>query len=325
MRLECDHPSAAVIGSGVGASVAALLLARTGFAVTLLGQSDRTHRRATDVVLLDPASVSLLAELGVSSVGVGAHRRPELVAVLAARLADEPLITVVDAEVLEANRHGDVWFACDDVVHHVAVDLVVGADGSGSVVRAGGEFGARVRRSQRFFVHAVVEDVAETPGAEHSTAIGQIGWYPLADGSTWFYADVTSDESAAAVLAGDAAGLLRIWRAAAPAAASVVDAFDDRTSISLIEATSVAVRRRHDGRMALIGAAARNDGPPAGRGANRSIADAVALTSALADSDDVGEALARYDVATQPAHRPPATSWLTHRRLRGSRRHSIST
>ena len=318
MRFEGDHPTAAVVGSGVGANVAALLLARIGFRVTLLAHADRTYRRSTDVVVLDPASVALLAELGAPSFGTGAHRRQAVVTALTALLVDEPLITAVDAEVLEVNRHGEVWFACGDVVHHQAVDLVVGADGSGSVVRAGGDFGARVRRSRRFFVHAVVHDGPRAAGHEQSTAIGQIGWFPLTDGSTWFYADVTSDQSAAAVLAGDAAELLRIWRIAAPAAAPVLDAFDDRTSVSLIEATSVAVRHRHDGRLALIGAAARNAGLPTGRGANRAIADAVALASALGDADAVPEALAQYDLATQDTHRPRTTGWLAHRRGRAA-------
>src|SRR5215213_7228683 len=221
-ELDPQHRTAVIAGAGPGGSVAALLLARQGFAVTVLERAAAPSRGAGAGLLLQPNGLAVLYGLGfrdrlqakaerisqatvrdgqgrpivsvdLPDFGEGldhalAMHRGHLMQVLHDALEDEPAITLItSAEVLAASPDGDVWYSCgDEDVRHVVADLVVGADGIRSVVREGGDFGDRTRHTARFYVRGLTNAHPDGPHGEFWTSVGLFGWAPLGDGSSYF-------------------------------------------------------------------------------------------------------------------------------------------
>jgi 2-polyprenyl-6-methoxyphenol hydroxylase-like FAD-dependent oxidoreductase len=337
MARNLEQLTVVVAGAGPGGSVAALMLARAGAQVTLLERSADRHAAGAGL-LLQPNGLAVLHALGlgdqleavghkltsatvrdgfgrnivsvdVPDFGAGldhalAVHRAHLADVLDEALAAEPSIEIArGAEVLLASPDGDVWYARHHEVHHVRADLVVGADGIRSAVRAGGDFGDRMRRTARFYVRGIANSAPDVPHGEFWTAIGLFGCAPLGDGTTYFYADVTAPASAAAVAGGDTNGLIEIWRRAVPAASALLDDIDPTTPLVLTETGTVECDRFSDGRLVLVGDAAHAMAPTLGQGANSAFLDAAVLCAELAGDGDVPAALARYDAVRRPAVR----------------------
>jgi 2-polyprenyl-6-methoxyphenol hydroxylase-like FAD-dependent oxidoreductase len=219
-----------VAGGGIGGLTAALLLARAGAAVTLVERSADPAEVGAGL-LLHPNGLAVLQGLGlgeqVISAGVntnGGSVRDEtgkvinqiaspdygpgldrLVAVRRSAL-NSVLLTAVRAEKGIDCTFGTrvVGAAADGAVtvemaaptgrsRMLTADLVVGADGVGSVVRATGHFDAGLRRTGHRYLRVIVDDDRGTDiGGEYWTTLGLFGGARIDEHHLYFYADVTA-------------------------------------------------------------------------------------------------------------------------------------
>jgi 2-polyprenyl-6-methoxyphenol hydroxylase-like FAD-dependent oxidoreductase len=133
------------------------------------------------------ASGATLARIRVPDFGGGldhvlAIRRSRLhdLLLVAVRTAHPAVTLRLGAEVTGAGGDGTVSFQAGGVAGTVAGDLVVGADGVGSVVRQGGDFGARTRAGATYLRGLVDGDDLGLEG-EWWTPLGLFGGAPMGD------------------------------------------------------------------------------------------------------------------------------------------------
>ena len=287
--MTLDGRDITVVGGGIGGSAVALLLARAGAAVTLLERGPATAEVGAGL-LLQPNGLAVLADLGLADAlhraghpmesatvrsggrpvltirgSVLAVRRSVLRSVLLDAVAGEPRIDPrFDADVTAADQTGTIEMTWDGRPGTLAADLVVGADGVHSVVRAAGEFGAVVRPTGRRYVRGLAPrfDLA----GENWAPGGIFGGAPVDADTTYFYAssaDLVPPEIRCAI--------------------SHVD-----------DVLRVDCQRWHDGRMVLLGDAAHAMAPNLGQGANSALVDAAVLVDALTRYRQLYPALDHY-------------------------------
>ena len=320
----------AVVGAGIGGLAAALLLARAGASVTLL------ERRAEGAevgagLLLQPNGLAVLAGLGLDGplrraghpvrrmvVHAGgrtpimdvpcdalAVRRADLYRVLLDAVAAEPAVSCrFCAEVTAADSTGSVDLGWAGRSGTLTADLVIGADGVHSTIRAAGEFAASEPVPGRRYLRGLVPlvDGVDLAG-EHWTAAGLFGGAPVDRRTQYFYCSAGSPPVAEALRAGDLGQLRRAWAAALPLAGRVLDAVRELDDLLVTEVAVVHCERWHDGRTVLLGDAAHAMAPHAGQGANSALIDAAVLTAELADQPRLYPALERYSRRRLPAVR----------------------
>lgn len=195
-------------------------------------------------------------------------------------------------------------------------DLVVGADGIRSTVRAACfDDAARVRYAGIVAWRGVTEvhpsEYGETWGP------GQIfGTTPQGPGTTNWYAAVSTAPDVTESFA-DLRARYPGWHVPIPRILSEADA--DDVLCHPIHELSPHLSSFVSGNVALVGDAAHAMTPSLGQGACQALLDSVTLTEALAEEDDVPRALWRYDARRRrPAQRVVTTSrWMT--RLAGTR------
>jgi 2-polyprenyl-6-methoxyphenol hydroxylase-like FAD-dependent oxidoreductase len=326
-----------VAGGAVGGMAAALLPARAGASVTVLervaepaavgaglllqpnglavlaglgldGQLAAAGHRLGAAGTVRSASGATLARIRVPDFGGGldhvlAIRRSRLHdLLLAAVRAAHPAVTLrLGAEVTGAGGDGTVSFQAGGVAGTVTGDVVVGADGVGSVVRQGGDFGARTRPGSTYLRGLVAGDDLGLEG-EWWTPLGLFGGAPMGDGTTYFYGSATRPPVAVALAAGDLAGLRAAWAAALPLAGRVLERVQDPAELLVNQVVRVDCERWHDGRLVLVGDAAHAMAPTLGQGANSALVDAAVLAE-LAGGGPPEAALARYTARRRPAVR----------------------
>jgi 2-polyprenyl-6-methoxyphenol hydroxylase-like FAD-dependent oxidoreductase len=179
-----------IAGGGIGGMTAALLLGSAGASVTLLervaepaavgagillqpnglavlyalGLGEELQRaawRTPTAAIRDPTE-SWLLDLPLPDFGHGLDhalvlRRTHLYGVLLAAVRAHPAIAVqLGTQVTWASPAGVVRSRCQGVEATITADLVVGADGAASTVRAHGDFGAVVRATGARYVRALV-------------------------------------------------------------------------------------------------------------------------------------------------------------------------
>ncbi|MCB1002870.1 MAG: FAD-dependent monooxygenase, partial [Acidimicrobiales bacterium] len=177
--------------------------------------------------------------------------------------------------------------------------LVIGADGTSSQVRNPEGFGATVRHTGQRYLRGLVEapNACGVPAGEYWTAQGLFGLVPLADGSTYFYAD--GGDMAPRDLEPHA--IARRWASALPPVRPLLERITGDTTLLLNEVTEVICARYVDGRRVLIGDAAHAMAPTLGQGANSAFVDAAVLTHLLASGQSQLQALAGFDRRRRPA------------------------
>jgi 2-polyprenyl-6-methoxyphenol hydroxylase-like FAD-dependent oxidoreductase len=320
---------AIVIGGGIGGLASAVALARRGWTVELVErQPDLTAAGAA--LLLWPNALHALRALdlgaAVEAVGqtmrFGGGRTPSgrwLTTFDAGRVAERlgaPIVAVHRAdlhEILAAALPPTVTVHTGQTVTSVAhldADLIVGADGLGSVVRAACAPEVRFRDSGQVAWRAVV-DVPGSTLTRFGETFGR-GWRfggaPLgAHGVYWFVTApgplrTTSSAEQLAELRTALAG----WHAPIPEllAATPPERLLHHALVDLQPVAPMAF----DGRVALVGDAAHAMTPNLGQGACLALEDAVVLAATLEDGVPAG--LARYDALRRPrAARIVASSW----------------
>ena len=323
-----------VVGAGIGGMTAALLFARMGAAVVVLERSPDI-RAVGAGLLLQPNGLAVLSALGmdgplraaghavaaasvrgptgtpvstlrVPDFGDGldrmlAVRRSVLHEVLFGAVVQQPAVRVrLGREVTGATADGTVTLGSGEAV---TGDLVVGCDGVSSAVRASGDFGARVRSTGQVYLRGLVPRRGPGLEGEYWSPSGIFGGAPVDGETQYFYASATAPAVRAAIAAGDRFALRRVWGAAVPAAAPVLDAVRKFDDLLVNDVVRVDCATWHDGPRVLLGDAAHAMSPTAGQGANSALVDAAVLVAELSAARSPAEGLDRYTYRRRPAVR----------------------
>lgn len=332
--------TAVVVGAGVGGLAVSSALVRAGWEVTVVERADEVRaigsalalwanavraaeyvdKGAADILRGRPSLAGLaglrtpsgawLARMDVDALRelqtVDAPimvERPELHAFLARQIPDSAFqlgrtcTAVSQLEEKASVRAGGDSFGAD---------LVVGADGIGSVVRAAVDTSAQITSARYVSWRGIVPAsvAVDAPYGGETWGRGQrFGHIPLSDGGIYWYATLGTDRPRAAEL-GNQKQLL----------AELFEGWHDPIG-RLIAATPAERLLRNDvnmlwpqpktyvnGRVALLGDAAHAMTPDLGQGAAMALEDAVELAIAVADVDaaDVPAALSAYDALRRP-------------------------
>lgn len=325
-----------VVGAGVGGLTAALLLAGIGAQVTVLERFDEPCDIGAGI-LLHPNGLAVLTALGLAEALDGAGRASQattirdergsivaqlpphgggqpwdrIVALRSSRLqqilfaaADQPLIGIrLGAQVTAAHPDGSVELRWRDRISTISADLVVGADGVASTVRAGGTFGATTRETGARYIGGLVEGADPRRDGEYWTRLGLFSGVAVDDATTYVYAAATAPRIAAAVTARDLDGFRAAWSAELPVAAQLLSRLPDVERLLVKNVLRVNCGRMVDGRLLLLGDAAHAMAPMLGQSSNSAIVDAAVLAIELAARASVADALLRYSARRLPAVR----------------------
>jgi 2-polyprenyl-6-methoxyphenol hydroxylase-like FAD-dependent oxidoreductase len=179
-------------------------------------------------------------------------------------------------------------------------DLLVGADGLGSVVRRA--IADVPIRYAGYTAWRGVSSVPVEPGRlTESWGVGErFGLVDMGRGRTYWFATKNTPEGEPDEPGGRKAEILRRFSGWHEPIAAVVEAADEsailRNDVYYLE----PLPRWSDGRVVLIGDAAHATTPGVGQGAAQAIEDAVVLADRLARSDELETALAEYEAIRRP-------------------------
>jgi 2-polyprenyl-6-methoxyphenol hydroxylase-like FAD-dependent oxidoreductase len=213
---------------------------------------------------------------------------------------------VADGVVQDGVVEGGGVTACFADGRAVEGDLLIGADGLNSTVRALIDPAVAPPRyvGQRVF-YGYATDVAppSAPGRIDMVrgSASAFGYTVSPEGETSWFARVSGER----LVPGDIAGaalrdlLVPLLRRDATAAAGIVEATGDRLMVTNAHDLP-SVPRWHTDRMLIIGDAAHAASPATGQGASMALEDAVVLAKALRDNGTIGEALAVYERLRRP-------------------------
>jgi 2-polyprenyl-6-methoxyphenol hydroxylase-like FAD-dependent oxidoreductase len=332
MRL--DTYDVVVVGAGVGGTAAALALARAGASVTLLervaepravgagillqpnglavldglgvGAQIRTAGHPLATATLRSPTGSRLADLSPPDYGPGldhllAVRRSQLQEILLAAVHEQPSISLrLGADVTAAHADGAVDLMWRGRTSTIEADLVVAADGAGSMIRSTGAFAARTTSTGQRYLRGLVSSGSLELAGEYWTALGLFGGAPVDAGTTYVYADATAPPVATALATGDTDGLRRAWAAALPGAPGLAERLPPPEQLLLNDVVIVHCARWVDGRLVLLGDAAHAMAPTVGQGANSALVDAAVLMATIAQAPSLRAGLGAYVARRRP-------------------------
>jgi 2-polyprenyl-6-methoxyphenol hydroxylase-like FAD-dependent oxidoreductase len=184
----------------------------------------------------------------------------------------------------------------DAVTTNLPADLVVGADGVGSVVRETGGFDSRMSAGSTY-LRSIVPGWPDPLAQEYWTRLGSFGHAALRDDTTYFWAAADASPVADAVSGRDLASLMEQWRRVLPVAGDLLEKVPSFDDLLVNTVRRVDCRRWFSGHLVLLGDAAHAMAPNLGQGANSALVDAVALAEEVATAPSHTQALARYDQA----------------------------
>lgn len=334
---------AVIIGGGIGGVSAALALTQAGLDVTVYEAHPHLATDSGAFLTLASNGMAALGQLGAAGAAAGLGfplTELTLLDQAGAELATRPLpgsddpltryrclrwvelCAALQAEARHRNlriQHASrLESATEDPDGVTAIfadgstaraDLLIGADGLNSTVRAQVDADAGPRRyaGQRVFYGYSFD--ADPPGAPGRITMVRgertaFGYAVSPSGETYWFARVTADELPASRIAEPAPGAWRSWllkavrRDPAPVA-EIVAATPDR--IRVTNAYDLpTVRRWRTQRTLLIGDAAHAASPATGQGASMAIEDAVVLGKALRDTGRIDAAFELYERLRRP-------------------------
>src|SRR5262245_9614619 len=317
-----------VVGGGIGGLSAAIGLRAAGHEVVVLERAPRIDPVGAGITLFANA-MRALARLGVREAvaarGAAAGRSAiltsagrELVQVPHDLLEGTVALHRADLQAVLAEAAGEVRLGVEvtaveqdagAVIVRAASgaeergDLVVGADGLGSVVRR-----AIVEAPPRYAGYTAwrgVSPVAIEPGRlSESWGVGErFGLVDIGGGRTYWFATKNAPEDEADEPGGRRAEILRRFAGWHDPIATVAEAADGdgilRNDVYYLEPP----QRWSSGRIVLLGDAAHATTPGAGQGAAQAIEDAVVLADRVAQGGEPAAALADYESIRRPRAR----------------------
>ncbi|MBT2370050.1 FAD-dependent monooxygenase [Streptomyces sp. ISL-10] len=345
---------AVVVGSGIGGLTAAVALSRQGWHVTVLERAASLEpvgagiglapnsQRALDVIGLGDEIRELAAWQGAGGMRNPAGRwlartdaaaaaerfggplvllhRATLVDRLARRLPADAVRTGCPGELADRGVAGGRRARVTTPEGEIEADLVIGADGIHSALRAGLFPRHPGPAYSGFTAWRLVVPAPDAPFEPHETwGAGSLwGTQPLKDGRIYAYAAATAPAGAAT---GDQkAELLRRfghWHDPIPGVIAATDPAQVlRNDVHHIIEPLPAF---HRGRTVLIGDAAHAMAPTLGQGGNQAIEDAVVLAHHTSPCSDLGAGLAAYS-----AERLPRTMAVVRKSARVARLMSLT-
>lgn len=320
-------PKALVIGAGIGGLAAGIALRRAGLEVEIFERADAIHEAGAGISLWANA-IDALDSLGVgdairsasvpyAAAGLRSWRGPVLSSISTDELRRAftmPVIVLHRADLLAALRDafgtsrirfGRRCVRVEQAATGVSAeldegrsaggDLLIGADGLRSVVRASVHGEARPRYAGCTAWRSVVEFDAGRVHATETWGRGSVfGQVPISAGRVYWYATKNVPEGEPRS-ANERARLLELFRGWHAPIEALIEAADEATILrhDIYDRPPVATWGRD--RVTLLGDAAHPMTPYLGQGGCQALEDAVALGRSLRDQTDVAAALRSYE------------------------------
>lgn len=319
--MQLDGMGVLVVGGATAGAGAALFLARAGARVTLvervadpqavgagigmaenglavlealgLGAAiDACARPVPEVRIVDGRGRVVFSPYGPPP-RVLMLRRSELQkALLDAVGAEARIERRFGAEVTATDGEGGVTVCTAAGEESLRGDLVIGADGVHSRVRACGDHGAKESKPGIEYVRVIVAgDHARCE--EAWTEQGIFGSFPVS-GGTYVYASAGGPEVQRALAARDVEAFRAAWARAYAPAGEILGGLTRMEDLIVNRVRRVTCARWFDRKQVLVGDAAHAMAPNLGQGANSALVDVAVLFDELRRAADLPGALAAY-------------------------------